>query len=135
MMIRRNIFAASAMLLLSSQIASSQTNENSHKYLYIAQINAEGIKDLQKVTATVRRDQIAKFGAAIGCKLDFYLYDASENTVYGLADCPDDIAAAAGMVTNNAAGLSRVTVKRLLSAEDMDKVLLKSSSVSPPSQR
>ena len=130
------------LALLSGDAVGQQTVAANHKYLFRAAFTIDGMKDLQKRSATVLVAGVAKFNASVGCKLESWYFDYTESTAYGFIDCPDEIAMATISVTANAAGFARVTFSSVLSPEDTDKALAKSvagrqnyPASSPPQQQ
>ena len=104
-------------------------------YFLKAAFTADGMKNLQKQSATVFRAGVAKFFGSVGGKLESWYFDYGESAAYAFVDYPDEIAAAAAQATVNAAGLAHVTYRPVLSAEDADKALAKSVEVRPPQQQ
>jgi uncharacterized protein with GYD domain len=123
------------LALLPDEAVGQQTGPTLHKYFFRAVLTTEGIKDVQKRSATALRAGIAKFDESVGCKLKSWYFDYGNNTNYGFADCPDDVAVATLSATANAAGFARVTWIPVLSAEDMDKALTKSLATRPAQQQ
>jgi uncharacterized protein with GYD domain len=106
-----------------------------HKYLFQAAFTVEGIKNLQKQSATGFRSGVAKFFESVGGKLESWYFDYAENTAYGFVDYPNEIAAATAQATVNAAGFARVIYRPVLSAEEADKALARSTAARPPQQQ
>ena len=52
-------------------------------------------------------------------------FDYGAATAYSVIDYPDEIAAATAQLSTNAAGFARVTIRPLLTAEEMDKAVEK----------
>lgn len=93
------------------------------------------MKDLQKRTATGNVAGVIKFDEFVGCKLELWYFDYGESVNYGIVDCPDEISIATLATTVNTTGTVHVTVRPVLSAEDMDKVLAKSVAARAPQQQ
>jgi hypothetical protein len=68
---------------------------------------------------------VAKFVESVGGKLEFWYFDYSAATAYSVIQYPDEIAAATAQLSTNAAGFARVTIRPLLTAEEMDKAVEK----------
>jgi uncharacterized protein with GYD domain len=138
---RRTAFAVTSLVLLFSGIALlpgdavGQQAGTMHKYLFKAAFTIDGIKNLQKQSATGFKAGVAKFFASVGGKLESWYFDYAENTAYGFVDYPDEIAAATAQATVNAGGFARVTYTPVLSAEDADKALARSAATRPPQQQ
>ena len=58
-------------------------------------------------------------------KLEFWYFDYGAATVYSVIQYPDEVAAATAQLSTNAAGFARVTIRPLLTAEEMDKAVEK----------
>jgi uncharacterized protein with GYD domain len=123
------------LAVLTGDALGQQATAPHHKYFFRAVYTAEGMKDLQKRSATVLAAGVAKFDASAGCKLETWYFDYTESANYGFVDCPDEIAMATISATANAAGFVRVTFRSVLSPEDMDKALAKSLATRPPQQQ
>src|SRR5262245_39573997 len=123
-------------LALSTGVAvgQQQTGSTLHRYLVQADLTAEGIKNLQKQPPTVLKAGVAKFVESVGGKLEFWYFDYGEATAYSVIYYPDEIAAATAQLSTNAAGFAHVTIRPLLSAEEMDKAVAKVPPVRVPQQ-
>ena len=106
-----------------------------HRYLVRAVLTAEGLKNLQKQPPTALKAGVAKFVESVGGKLEFWFFDYGAATAYSVIDYPDEIAAATAQLSTNAAGFARVTIRPLLSAEEMDKAVAKMPPVRVPQQQ
>jgi uncharacterized protein with GYD domain len=120
--------------LLSDAIAQ-QGGAARHRYHFSAEFTSDGMKNLQKQTATGFRAGVAKFFESSGGKLESWYFDYANSTAYGFVDYPDEIAAATAQTTVNAVGLARVVYRPVLSAEDADKALARSVATRPPQQQ
>jgi len=129
------ILLVPALTVPSSQAMEQRMNASGHMYLFQAAFTPEGIRNLQKQSATTFKAGVAKFFEAAGGRLESWYYDYAENTAYGFASYPDEIAAATAQATVNAAGFAKVTYRPVLSAEDTDKALAKSAAIRPPQQQ
>jgi uncharacterized protein with GYD domain len=125
----------SGLTLPSGGVLGQQMSLPHRKYLFQAAFTPDGIKNLQRQSATGFKAGVAKFFGASGGRLESWYFDYAENTAYGFVDYPDEIAAATAQATVNAAGFARVTYRPVLSAEDADKALAKSAAISPPQQQ
>jgi uncharacterized protein with GYD domain len=106
-----------------------------HRYHFSAGFTSEGMKNLQKQTASGFRAGVAKFFESAGGKLESWYFDYGNSTAYGFVDYPDEISAATAQTTVNAAGLARVLYQPVLSAEETDKALARSMATRPPQQQ
>jgi uncharacterized protein with GYD domain len=125
----------SVLAMLPENAIGQQTGPASHKYFFSATFTVDGIKNLQKQSATGFKAGVAKFFGSVGGRLESWYFDYAENTAYGFVDYPDEIAAATAQAAVNAAGFARVIYKPVLSAEDADKALVKSVATRPPQQQ
>jgi uncharacterized protein with GYD domain len=138
---RRSTFALASLLLLpgvtflADDAVGQQTAPAHHRYFVRVVYTTEGMKDLQKRSATAAKATIVKFLESAGCKLETWYFDYTESTSYAINDCPDEIAVATLQATGTAAGFARATWRPVLSAEDMDVALAKSLTTRPPQQQ
>jgi uncharacterized protein with GYD domain len=119
----------------NDEAASQQAGPTLHRYLVRAVLTAEGLKNLQKQPPTALKAGVAKFVESVGGKLESWFFDYGESTAYSVIDYPDEIAAATAQLSTNAAGYARVTIRPLLSAEEMDKAVAKMPPVRVPQQQ
>jgi uncharacterized protein with GYD domain len=137
---RRDLLGLSAIAmmgfaLLPGNAIAQQAGPTMHKYFIRAVLTSEGVKNLQKQPATALRAGVAKFAEAAGGKMEFWYFDYTENTAYSTINYPDEISAATTQLASNAAGFARVTIRPVLSAEDVDKALAKANTIRPPQQQ
>src|SRR3974390_950787 len=119
----------------AGEAAAQPADANLHRYLIRAVLTAEGLKNLQKQPPTALKAGVAKFVESAGGKLEFWFFDYGAATAYSVIDYPDEIAAATAQLSTNAAGFARVTIRPLLSAEEMDKAVAKMPPVRVPQQQ
>jgi uncharacterized protein with GYD domain len=129
------LVTSAPLALLSADAAAQEAGAAHHRYLFQAAFTADGIKNLQKQTATGFKAGVAKFFGAVGGKLESWYYDYAENTAYGFVDYPDEVAAAAAQASVNAGGFAHVIYRPVLAAEDADKAFAKSMATRPPQQQ
>lgn len=115
--------------------AAQQATAAHHRYLFQAAFSVDGIRNLQKQSATGFKTGVAKFFESVGGKLESWYYDYAENTAYGFVVYPDEVAAATAQATVNAGGFAHVVYRPVLSAEDADKAFAKSTATKPPQQQ
>jgi uncharacterized protein with GYD domain len=128
--------AAIAMVAsLSGSATAQQAAPTMHKYLSRAVITPEGIKNFQKQKPTALKAGIAKFAEAVGGKLEVWYFDYANHIGWGIIDYPDDVSAAAAIMTIQAAGFANVTLTPLITAEEADKAFEKSAVTRPPQQQ
>ena len=119
----------------AGEAAAQPADATLHRYLVRAVLTAEGLKNLQKQPPTALKAGVAKFVESVGGKLEFWFFDYGAATAYSVIDYPDEIAAATAQLSTNAAGFARVTIRPLLSAEEMDKAVAKMPPVRVPQQQ
>ena len=78
---------------------------------------------------------MAKFVELVGGKLEFWFFDYGASTAYSVIGYPDEVAAATAQLSTNMAGYARVTIRPLLTAEEMDKAVEKTHPVRVPQQQ
>jgi uncharacterized protein with GYD domain len=100
-----------------------------------AVLTAEGLKNLQTQPPTALKAGVAKFVETVGGKLEFWYFDYGAATAYSVIDYPDEVAAATAQLSTNAAGFARVTIRPLLTAEEMDQAVAKWPPVRVPQQQ
>jgi uncharacterized protein with GYD domain len=139
---RRIAFAVTSLTLLvaglgviSGDAVGQQVPAADQRYLFRAAFTVDGMKNLQKQSATGFKTGVAKFFESVGGKLESWYFDYGDSTAYGFVNYPDEIAAAAAQSSVNAGGFARVNYRRVLSAEDADKALAKSVGTRPPQQQ
>jgi len=123
------------LALPTGEAVGQQTGPILHRYLVRAVLTAEGLKNLQKQPPTALKAGVVKFVESIGGKLEFWFFDYGASTAYSVIDYPDEIAAATAQLSTNTAGFARVTIRPLLSAEEMDKAVAKVPPVRVPQQQ
>ena len=123
------------LVLPTGEAVSQQAGPTFHRYLVRAVLTAEGLKNLQKQPPTALKAGVAKFVESVGGKLEFWYFDYGAATAYSVIDYPDEVAAATAQLSSNAAGYARVTIRPLLTAEEMDKAVAKWPPVRPPQQQ
>ena len=104
------------------------------KYLFSASFTPEGLKGLREGGAVARREKTHTFAASLGGTMESYYFAFGENDVYAIADLPDDEAATAVSLTANEAGTTKITVTKLLTAEQVDEAFTRTVDYQPPGQ-
>ena len=102
------------------------------KFLVQASYSAEGLRGLQKETATSRRDAVAKLMKSAGATLDSLHYAFGKYDVVSIVDVPDNSTAAALTIAISAGGLVKTQLTPLLTVEEVDAALKKSVTYRPP---
>jgi uncharacterized protein with GYD domain len=106
-----------------------------HRYLVRAVLTAEGIKNLRKQPPSALKAGVAKFVESVGGKLEFWFFDFGNTTAYSVIDYPDEIAAATAQLSTNSAGFAHVTIRPLLSAQEMDQAVEKLPPIRVPQEQ
>jgi uncharacterized protein with GYD domain len=102
------------------------------KYLTRTSLTAEGVKGTLKDGGTARRAAIQRLGESLGFRLEAFYYAFGEDDVYAILDAPDNVVAATGSMTVNAADIGRVQTVVLITPEEMDEVSKKRAEYTPP---
>jgi len=113
------------LVLPTGEAIGQQAGPTFHRYLVRAVLTAEGLKNLQKQPPTALKAGVAKFVESVGGKLEFWYFDYGAATAYSVIDYPNEVAAATAQLSTNAAGFARVTIRPLLTAEEMDQAVAK----------
>jgi len=121
--------------LPTGEAVGQQAAPTLHRYLVRAVLTPEGLKNLQKQPPTALKAGVVKFVESVGGKLEFWFFDYGESTAYSVIGYPDEIAAATAQLSTNAAGFAHVTIRPLLTAEEMDKAVAKVPPVRVPQQQ
>ncbi len=127
--------AIPGLAALAGDAVAQQAGPAAHKYIYRAVLTSEGLKDLQKRSATALRGNIVKFTESLGCKQEFWYFDPLNSTAYGGVACPDEMTIATITTTVNAAPYARLTYWSVLTAEQMDQAATRAASSRPPQQQ
>jgi uncharacterized protein with GYD domain len=96
------------------------------KYMTRVSFTTEGVKGLQKEKPTQRRLESA------GGKLETFYFAFGQDDGIAIYDLPDNVTAAALSVAANAAGHVHLSITPLMTAEEMDEAVDKSSKYRPP---
>jgi uncharacterized protein with GYD domain len=102
------------------------------KYLFHANYVGEGIKGLIKEGGSSRRAAVEAMAESLGGKIEAFYYAFGDADLFIIADCPDNISAAAISLIVNAAGTATAKVTVLLSPEEIDAAAKKGVSYRPP---
>ena len=128
------VLLAPGLGLISGDAVGQQASAATHhRYLFRAAFTVDGMRNLQKQSATGFKAGVANFFESVGGKLESWYFDYGDSTAYGFVDY--EIAAATAQATVNAGGFARVTYRPVLSAEDADKALARSVATRPPQQQ
>ncbi len=102
------------------------------KYLVQATLTPEGVKGLLKDGGTKRRAAVEAMLKSVGGKLEAYYFALGETDVFGIAELPDNVTAAATALTGIASGNVRTKTTILLTPEEIDKAAKKQVKYIPP---
>jgi len=110
-----------AIALVASPALGQQGEQTHHRYFVSAELTIEGMKNLQKQSATGLRAGVAEFAEAAECKLESWYFEPGASTARAIVDCSSEIGAAALQVSANAAGFAHVTAKSVLTARSLTR--------------
>jgi len=102
------------------------------KCLIQASYTADGLKGLQKDKASGRKAAVASAIESLGGKLEATYYCFGEYDVLVIVDLPNNIAASSLSLSVSASGLVRTKTTPLLTVEEVDKALAKTSNYRAP---
>jgi uncharacterized protein with GYD domain len=102
------------------------------KYLVQASYTAEGTKGLLKEGGTARRKAVQQAIEGLGGKLEAFYYAFGETDVFGIADLPDNVSAAAFSLLVGASGGAHVKGVVLITPEEIDRATKKVTTYRPP---
>ncbi|GAA2127031.1 MULTISPECIES: GYD domain-containing protein [Arthrobacter] len=104
------------------------------KYLFEANYVGDGIKGLMREGGTKRRDAVVEALKSVGGTLECFYYAFGDTDVLGVFDIPDQASAAALSLMINSTGAVSLTLKPLMTLEDLDAAASKTPSYRPPGQ-
>ena len=102
------------------------------KYLLQVSYTADGAKGLLKDGGTKRRAAAQAAIESLGGKLETMYYAFGDNDVIAIADLPDAPAAVAASLTLAASGAVTSKTTVLLTPEDVDTAVKKTTTYTPP---
>src|SRR5207253_11449740 len=102
------------------------------KYLLLASYTAEGAKGVLKEGGTKRREAAAQAFKSAGVTLDALYFAFGEHDIVAIADAPDHASVVAASMTINASGAAQTTTTVLLTPEEIDQAIKKSTSYRAP---
>ncbi len=91
------------------------------KFLIKGSYTSDGVKALQKVGGTNRKQAVEKTLNDMGGKLEAFYYAFGDYDVYGICELPDSASAAAFALTINATGMVSISTTILLNPDEVDK--------------
>ena len=95
------------------------------KYLIQANLSGEGMKGVEKDTATGRQAVVSKAVAGLGGKLETFYFSLGEHDVVTIVDLPDIVTAAALAMHVSDSGLVRTMTTALLTVEETNQAIKK----------
>jgi uncharacterized protein with GYD domain len=101
-------------------------------YLWRASYTAEGTKGLLKDGGTKRRAVVQQMVEKAGGKLHAFYYAFGDADLYGIAEFPDSVTAAAVSIAVNVSGAATLNSTLLLTPEELDAAAKKSIGYRPP---
>jgi uncharacterized protein with GYD domain len=104
------------------------------KYLIETTYTPEGMRALQKDSASGRREAVTRLLQSVDGKLEAFYYVMGDRDVIAIVDVPDAVSAAAISLTGSATGLYKVTTTALLSVEEIDRALSRKLAFRGPGQ-
>ena len=97
------------------------------KYLIQANYVGDGVKGLLKEGGTSRRAATERAIKSLGGTLEAFYYAFGETDAYAIVDVPDNTSMAAIALTAGASGAIAVKTTVLLTAEELDEAVKKTS--------
>ncbi len=102
------------------------------KYLVCGNYIGEGIQGLISEGGTSRRKVIEKLASSLGGKVECVYYAFGDYDIYGIIDMPDSASMAAFSLKASSSGAVRVTCVALISPEEVDDAVKKTSEYRAP---
>jgi uncharacterized protein with GYD domain len=102
------------------------------KYLLQASYLGEGMNGLLKEGGSRRRAAVDELYASLGGSVEAFYFAFGDEDVFIIGDLPDNATAAALAVKVNAAGVTKVKTTVLLTAQEIDDAVKKTSVYRPP---
>jgi uncharacterized protein with GYD domain len=102
------------------------------KYLIQAAYTAEGLRGLQKDTASGRREAVSQMMKSAGGSLECFYYAFGAEDLVAIADAPDNVAISAISIAASSVGLVRTRITPLLTVQEVDAALKKSVAYRAP---
>ena len=93
------------------------------KYLVQASYTTEGLRGLEKDSASGRRADVTAAVRALGGKVEAFYFAFGADDVVMIVDLPDNVKAAALGLTTTGSGAVRVRTTPLLTVEEVDQAL------------
>jgi uncharacterized protein with GYD domain len=102
------------------------------KFLVEASYLKEGLNGLIKEGGTRRRGAVDELFKSLGGTVEAFYFAFGDRDVFIIGDLPDNAAAAALAIKVNAAGVTTCTTTVLLTPQEVDEAVKKTSIYRPP---
>jgi uncharacterized protein with GYD domain len=102
------------------------------KYLFEASYTAQGEEGVRAKGGSDRRDAVADAVRGVGGELECVYFEFGDHDAFAIVDLPDDEAAAAIALIENASGAVKVRTKVLLTPEQVDEAANRAVTYRPP---
>ena len=102
------------------------------KYLFEANYLSEGLQGLLKEGGTRRRAAVDQLFESLGGTVEVFYYAFGDEDVFIIGDLPDNASAAALAIKVNAAGVTTLKTTVLMTAQEVDVAVKKTSIYRPP---
>jgi uncharacterized protein with GYD domain len=106
--------------------------EEMPKYLFQASYTVQGEEGVRAKGGSDRRDAIAETMHSVGGQLESLYFEFGERDAFAIVELPDNEAAAAVSLIENAAGTATVKTTVLLTPEQVDEAANRAVSYRPP---
>ena len=104
------------------------------KYLISGSYVGDGIKGLLKEGGSKRKAAVEQLMGNLGGKVEALYFAFGGEDFFIIADAPDNVKAAAGVLIANATGAVRAKTTVLLTPEELDQVSNITAKYRPPGQ-
>lgn len=102
------------------------------KYMFMANYTHGGLQGLLKEGGSLRREAVKHAVEGLGGTLDAFYYAFGDADVVGFGELPSNVDAAAFSMLITAAGGATVRTTVLLTPEEVDQVVKKTTAYRPP---
>jgi uncharacterized protein with GYD domain len=102
------------------------------KFLVEASYLSKGINGLLKEGGTRRREAVDELFASLGGRVELFYFAFGERDAIIIGELPDNTSAAALALRVNAAGVTTCKTTVLLTPQDIDDAVKKTSTYRPP---
>ena len=102
------------------------------KYLFQASYTVQGEEGVRSKGGSDRRKAVADTVESVGGKLECLYFEFGEHDAFAIVDLPDEEAAAAVSLIENAAGGATVKTTVLLTPEQVDEAADRAVTYRPP---